>query len=162
MKTAIVFYSMSGNTADTAAKIAAQLGADLIRIAPETAYPTAGMKKFLWGGKSALMGETPALQPYAFDAAAYDLVIFGSPVWAGCYAPPLRTFIHEQAAGLSGKRFAAFVCQGGSGADKALKKLRISLGIDTFDAVLSLNDPKDRPAPENDKRIADFCNLLQA
>ncbi|MBR4726316.1 MAG: NAD(P)H-dependent oxidoreductase [Clostridia bacterium] len=160
MKTAVVYYSMSGNTAQTAEKIAAQLDADLYRIAPVKAYPDAGAKKFIWGGKSALMGETPPLQPYVFPAAAYDRVIFGTPVWASCYAPPLRTFIREQAQALQGKTFAAFACQGGSGADKALKKLRITLGIDKFAAVLALNDPKDRPAPENDKRIADFCRLV--
>ncbi|MBQ6266580.1 MAG: NAD(P)H-dependent oxidoreductase [Clostridia bacterium] len=162
MKTVIVYYSMSGNTAQTAEKIAAQLGADLLRIAPVTAYPDAGAKKFIWGGKSALMGEAPRLQPYKFNAADYDRVIFGTPVWASCYAPPLRTFIKENAPALQGKPFAAYACQGGSGADKALKKLRISLGIEKFAAVLALNDPKDRPAPENDKRIADFCKLLKA
>ena len=160
MKTAVVYYSMSGNTAQTAEKIAEQLDADLIRIAPVSAYPDSGMRKFIWGGKSALMGETPQLQPYTFRAEAYDRVIFGSPVWASCYAPPLRTFIKEQADSLQGKHFAAFVCQSGSGADKALKKLQLTL-VAHLEAVLALNDPKDKPSPVNEKRIADFCKLLK-
>ena len=70
MKTAIVYYSMSGNVEQTANAVADAIGADLIRLQPEKAYPDKGAKKFLWGGKSALMGETPTLQSYTFDAAA--------------------------------------------------------------------------------------------
>ena len=38
MKTAVVYYSMSGNTQQTAEKIADALGADLIRIEPKKEY----------------------------------------------------------------------------------------------------------------------------
>lgn len=47
MKTAIVYYSMGGNTEFAAKKIADKIGADLIRIEPEKAYPDKGFKKFL-------------------------------------------------------------------------------------------------------------------
>lgn len=89
MKTAIVYYSMSGNTRYAAERIAQTIGADLIPLVPTKAYPDSGFKKFFWGGKSALMGDKPALEPYAFDPNAYDLVILGTPVWAGTIAPPL-------------------------------------------------------------------------
>ena len=81
MKTAIVYYSMSGNTAITAEKLAEGTGADLIRIAPEKAYPDRGFRKFLWGGKSAVMAEKPPLRPYDFHAEDFDRVIIGFPVW---------------------------------------------------------------------------------
>ena len=52
MKTAIVYYSMLGNTDYAAGKIAEELRkggeVDLIRIEPEQAYPDKGAKKFLW------------------------------------------------------------------------------------------------------------------
>jgi multimeric flavodoxin WrbA len=41
------------------------------------------------------MAETPELEPYTFDASAYDRIVFGFPVWAGIVTPPLRTFIKE-------------------------------------------------------------------
>ena len=63
MKTAIVYYSMGGNTALAAGKLAEGLDADLIEVKPVKAFPDKGLKKFLWGGKSAVMAETPALQP---------------------------------------------------------------------------------------------------
>ena len=160
MKTAIVYYSMSGNTAITAEKLAEGTGADLIRIAPEKAYPDRGFRKFLWGGKSAVMAETPVLQPYTFDAEQYDLVILGFPVWAGSFAPPLRTFVQENKEVLRGRKIAAFACQSGSGAEKAFRKLQDSLGTNAFTATLILIDPKSRPKEDNDRKIADFMAKL--
>ncbi len=151
---------MSGNCEFTAKKIADAIGADLIRIEPEKAYPDSGFKKFFWGGKAAMMSETPALKPYDFDAPAYDLIIFGFPVWAANPTPPIRSFIKENADKLQGKKFAAFACQSGSGAEKALAKLKAMPGIGSLEAELILNDPKDRPAPENDRAIAAFCAKL--
>ena len=58
MKTAVVYYSMSGNTKLIAEKIAGDLNADLIEIFPENSYPDKGFRKYFWGGKSAVMGES--------------------------------------------------------------------------------------------------------
>jgi len=121
MKTAIVYYSMSGNTAATAKKAAENLNADLIEIKPEKSFPDKGFRKFLWGGKSAVMAETPKLMPYTFEPDKYDLVVIGFPVWASNVAPPVRTFVSENKELLRNKRIAAFACQGGSDAEKALK-----------------------------------------
>ena len=157
MKTVVVYYSMSGNTDFAAREIAARLDAALLRIEPERSYPDRGFKKFLWGGKSAVMAETPPLRPYEFAAADFEQIIFGFPVWAGNVAPPLRTFIRDNAAALAGKELAAFACEGGSGADKAFRRLRDCLGIGALRAELVLIDPKDRPSAENGEKLAAFC-----
>lgn len=157
MKTAVVYYSQSGNTEYAARKIAAILGADLIPIKPVKAFPDKGFRKFFWGGKSAVMAETPELVPYAFDSAACDRVVFGFPVWAGNVTPPLRTFIRDNREALKGKRVAAFACQSGSGAEKAFGKLAACLGLETLAARLVLIDPNDRPDEGNEARIAEFC-----
>lgn len=160
MKTAIVYYSMSGNTQQTAERVASQLNADLIRIDPVKEYPSKGFRKFIWGGKSAVMGDTPKLQPYTF-ADGYERIIFGSPVWASSFAPPIRSFIKENRDRLTGKTMAAFVCYSGGGADKALEKLRQFLKIDSFAAELILIDPKDQPKQENEEKLKAFCEKLQ-
>ena len=157
MKTAVVYYSMSGNCEFVAKKIAEKTGADLIRLEPEKVYPSSGFRKFLWGGKSAVMGETPALKPYTFDADSYDRIIFGFPVWASNPTPPIRTFIRDNGAALRGKKLAAFTCFSGGGADKALAKLKKLLDVDSLEAELILVDPKTAPAPENEDKIKAFC-----
>ena len=160
MKTLIVFYSMSENCVYTAEHIAKRTGADLRRIDPVKAYPDTGFKKFYWAGKSAVMGESPALQSYTFNARDYDRIIFGFPVWAGTFAPPIRTFIKENGKEIRGKRIAAFTCMSGNGGTRALEKLKSLLKTDILEAEMVLIDPKEKPNPENEKSIQAFCEKL--
>ena len=161
MKTAVVYYSMSGNCEYTAKKIARSIDADLIRLEPQKAYPDSGAKKFFWAGKSAVMGEAPALKPYKFKAPAYERIIFGFPVWAANPTPPIRTFIRENEDKLRGKKFSAFACQSGNGAEKALAKLKKMLGTDDLEAELILIDPLEKPDPGKDQAITGFCEKLR-
>lgn len=154
MKTAIVFYSQSGNVRWVAQQMAEILKADLIELECVKQYPDKGFKKFYWGGKSAVMQETPKLQPYVFNGEEYDRIILGSPVWASNIAPPLRTFIKENQEALVEKKTAAFVCMSGSGGQKALNKLE---KLVTLCAQLVLIDPLERPSRDNDALIRDFC-----
>jgi len=160
MKALIVYYSLEGNTDWAAKAIAASLGADLLRLEPARAYPSSGFKKFFWGGKSAVMAETPRLQPYDFRPERYDCIVFGFPVWAGNVTPPLRTFVKENLEALQGKRIAAFACQSGTGAEKAFGKLKQCLTISSLEAELVLIDPKARPNDGNGEKIEAFCNGL--
>lgn len=160
MKTAIVYYSMSGNTKYVADKIAEKIDADIIRIEPVTAYPDKGAKKFFWGGKSAVMGETPALQPYEFSAEKYDSIILGTPVWASNFAPPIRSFLKEN-QGIQGKKLAVFTCFSGGGADKAIEKMKKYIGIEEFAAELILVDPKENVKAEDEVKIDAFCERLE-
>ena len=148
MKTLIVYYTLEGNTHYAAKKIASELGADVLRIKPVRIYPRKGFRKFFWGGKSAVMAETPELAPYEFDSS-----------WAGNVTPPIRTFIKEN--DLSGKHIAAFACQSGAGAEKAFEKLKAALGIGELEAELVLIDPKAKPDPMNDEKIRGFCGKLK-
>ena len=160
MKTLIVYYSMSGNVEFIAKELAEKLQADTLRLEPETSYPDKGMKKFLWGGKSALMGEKPVLKPYEAKLEDYDRIVIGTPVWASTFAPPIRTFVEENREALKGKEFSAIVCYAGSGAAKAIDKLRTLLGIEAFQAELALIDPKGRPSEKTAESIEDFLTEL--
>lgn len=161
MKNAVVYYSLTGNTDLTAKKISEALGAKLIRIKPVKDYPDSGAKKFLWGGKSAVMKDEPELLPYSFNAGEYDRVIFGTPVWASTFTPPIRTFINENRDALKGKRIALFTCFSGGGAEKAINKLMKYLEIDSIDSKLILIDPKDKPDPANDEKTEAFISSLK-
>ena len=66
MKTLIVYYTLEGNTHYAAKKIASKIGADVLRIKPVKTYPKKGFRKFFWGGKSAVMAETPELEPLSW------------------------------------------------------------------------------------------------
>ena len=107
------------------------------------------------------MAEKPELEPYDVDLSEYDQVIFGFPVWAGTFTPPLRTFISENKEGLKNKNVAAFACQSGAGAEKAFSKLKDCIGIDSFVASAIFIDPKDKPSEENTHKLNEFCKKLR-
>ncbi|MBO4229569.1 MAG: hypothetical protein J5938_04375 [Clostridia bacterium] len=158
----VVYYSLSGNSAYVAHRIARLIGAKELALNPEVPYPSGGFRKFFFGGKSAVTKEAPALLPYSVDWDAVDTVILGTPVWAGTFVPPLRTFLREQGAFLADKRVAAFACSSGGSAEKALERLRAEASVGSFLETLSLVDPKDRPSGEKEQALFSFCEKISA
>ena len=161
MKTAVVFYSLTGNTEYSAGIIAKERNADHIRIAPKKEYPKKGLGKFFHGGKDASFGLKPELLAYDFDADAYYTVVLATPVWASNITPPMRTFITDNKEKLSGKKLGLLLCFLGGGDKKAEDKAKELLGIEGFDASLTLLDPLNKKSEENDKAIAEFCGKLK-
>ena len=160
MKKAIVYYSMSGNTEYVANKIKNQISSDIIRLYPVNEYPNSGFKKYFWGGKSAVMKESPKLEKYAFDANKYDEIIIGSPIWAGNVTPPIRTFIKENKAKLKNKKISIFLCYSGLGAKKVLDSLKKELEINNFNKTIFLLDPKDKNSKEIESAIDNFIKMI--
>ena len=149
---------MLGNTVYAAQRIAELTGADLLQIHPKKAYPDKGFMKFYWGGKSAVMAKEPELLPYEFHPERYDLIIFGTPVWAGTVAPPIRTFVSENREALKNRKTAAFVCCSVSG-NRALKKMKELLGSEEFVSEAAFIDPKERRDCE--EQIREFCRKTE-
>lgn len=158
MKTLIVYYSLEGFTKSWAERIAKESGADLLALHPVKEYPNSGAKKFLWGGKSALMGDKPKLQPYIFNAEKYGRIIFAYPVWASSLTPPIRSFIEENKDKLKGKSIGAIATFMGSGAQKSIKKLTKLLGEEPQPQLI-LTDLDDKKA-ENEQNAAGFIRQL--
>ncbi len=160
MQTLIVYYSLEGNTEFVVNTISKKLSADVLKLVPKKAYSDKGFSKFFWGGKSAVMAETPELESYTTDLSKYDQVVIGFPVWAGTFTPPIRTFVRDNKDGLRGKRISVFACQSGAGAEKAFAKLRDFIGVNEFYTNMILIDPKAKPSDKNDLTMDKFCELL--
>lgn len=161
MRDLIVYYSLEGNTEYVAKRLKEELSARIRCLTPKKAYSTKGFSKFFWGGKSAIMAEKPELEPVDIDLSEVDRIIFGFPVWASNFAPPIRTFIENNREALAGKRFAAFACQAGSGGEKAIAKLAKCLNETAFEQTAVFNDPKARRSEETDLMIDKFANALK-
>ena len=159
MKTLIVYYSLEGNTDYMAKRIADATGADTLRLVPKKAYRDKGFLKILLGGKSAIMGEKPELEPYDPELDMYDKVIIGFPVWASTITPPVRTFADENRDELKEKSVSAFCCEAGSGGDKALEELSRFIGKD-LDYTAIFIDPKKHPSDENEEALTEFLKEL--
>lgn len=114
MKTLIVYYSFEGSTEYFANALAKKLDADILSLKPVKELKSKGFSKFIWGGMQAVMKKKPLLENYSFDSSNYDTIIFGTPIWANSFAPPLATFFAKES--LSGKNLALFYCfEGGVG-----------------------------------------------
>ena len=142
--------------------MAKKLDADVLRLIPKKAYKDKGFAKFFWGGKSAVMAESPKLEEYDADLSAYERIVFGFPVWASNFTPPLRTFIRDNKSALQDKSIAAFACQSGAGAEKALAKLEHFIGAGPFSATAVFIDPRQRQTESTDAAIDEFAEKLRA
>ncbi|MCI1208027.1 MAG: NAD(P)H-dependent oxidoreductase [Treponema sp.] len=126
MKTLVLYYSYEGTTATIAKAIAEQLGADCERLSVVNEPKKNGLGKFVWGGSQVLMKRLPRIEPLKYKPESYDLLVIGTPVWAGSYVPAIRTLFHTFR--FSGKKTAFFYTDlGGPGhiaehMEKALSK----------------------------------------
>jgi flavodoxin len=124
MKTAVVYYSYEGNCAFIAGQIKSRLGAELVALETVDKKKRTGLAKYAWGGSQVFMHKKPALKPCNFDPGAYDLIVLGTPVWAGSPSPAIASFLSS--VKITGKRIALFVCHAG-GKGKALEKFEALL-----------------------------------
>lgn len=155
-KTLIVYYSFEGNTRCAARLLAEKLGAETLELEPVRDYPRSSVGKYVFGGAAASFSAEPELKPYAFEPDQYDLIVLGSPVWAGRTAPPMNTFLKRW--DLRGRRVAAFACSSGGRAEKMLSGIAERTG--GLAAAVSLIDPASHPA-EAEQALARFAQELR-
>ncbi|MDR1108962.1 MAG: flavodoxin [Spirochaetaceae bacterium] len=157
MKTAVVYYSYEGNCALIAELIKNALGADLIELRTEEDKKRQGLSKYLWGGRQVMMKETPSLKPYGFNPEAYDLIIFGTPVWAGSPAPALHTFFKEKK--INHKKIALFCCHAG-GKGKVFDKIKDKLPGNTMVGEIDFINPAKQDRQEVLNKLTAWLKAL--
>lgn len=94
-KTAVIYYSYSGNTKSIAQKIAKELNADLFELEPATPYSSDNDVVVDQGKKEVESKFEPKLKPLKFSLASYDKVVLGTPVWWYAFAPVMRSFVNH-------------------------------------------------------------------
>lgn len=161
-KTALIYFSLSGNTDYVAKRIAEEIGnqtkLDIIKLEPVKPYADKGPMKFVKGGAAATFGSKPELKPYDFQVKDYDTVILGTPVWAGTITPPLRTFM--LANKLKGKNIALFLSCSSGNIDRCLGKLNKYLKKTNIIATISLVDPLKTNNEDDLKEISKFVKEI--
>ena len=157
MKALTVFYSLDGNTRHVAEAVARELKADLLDLKPVADIPSSGPLKILKGGYQVMAKKKPELQPMAYAPSEYDLILIGSPVWAGCYAPALRTFL----AGVewTGKTVALFLTHAGGKGD-AMAKLREALSGAAVVGEIDFVSPLKKDPAAAAKRAAEWAREI--
>ena len=129
MKTAVVYYSWSGNTRFAAETIAKKAGADIFEIKAETPYNN-DFGKCCDEAKPECYGKTlrPIKPIEGLDLAKYDIVFVGTPNWWGTMAPPVCTWVTQSKDALKGKTVCLFQTHGGGGMQRVGKDFAELIG----------------------------------
>jgi flavodoxin len=110
MKICIIYHSETGNTRHVAQHIASAFDAYLIEVCDTASYSR--LTRFLVWCKMARGEEKTTIEPSSPDVSEYDLVVFGSPVWAFKPTPAIHAAI-DGLKGCMGKPAVAFSTHGG-------------------------------------------------
>lgn len=143
----VTYYSKTGNTRKVAEEISRVLGGDLDEIKDSKNWE--GPSRILSGSLSALLKRKTEIST-GKDPSGYDLVVVGTPVWAGRPAPAVRTYLSKNKLNK-----VAFFCTCGSHPAK------------TFDVMEELSSRplaklsiKERELPGKEE-IEKFCEKLK-
>ena len=156
MKICIIYHSETGNTRHVARHIASAFDAHLIEVCDTASYSR--LTRFLVRCKMARGEEKTTIEPTSPDVSEYDLVVFGSPVWAFKPTPPIHAAI-DGLEGCMGKPAVAFSTHGGrpGQTDETFKKWIEARGMIL---VAVTNIPQN--AIENEKEIKELVALISA
>lgn len=151
-KCLIVFFSLTGNAEFIAETVAAKfrpgIKTELMDLNPEKRCKKIGFSSILRGGAEVVFKCKPRINLSDADPGKYDLIIIGTPVWAGTFTPALRSFFSK--VKLQGKKIALFICHAG-GPGKTIANMESQL---KGNLVIARADFKDPKKDENNYRKA--------
>lgn len=81
-----------------------------------------GLVGYIRSGKEAMRKTHPKILPITHDPSKYDIIVVGTPNWAGTMSSPMRSYLKE-----NGKKMkkVAFVCvQGGRGHERVFSHIQ--------------------------------------
>lgn len=125
-KTLVAYFSATGTTAEAAQQLAKAADADLYEIRPLQPYTDADLD---WNDKQSRSSvemkdrkSRPAIKGRLENAAQYDTVYIGFPIWWYTAPTIINTFIEQ--TDLAGKTIITFATSGGSSVSKATRDLK--------------------------------------
>jgi flavodoxin len=119
MKALVIYYSRTGRTKKVAETIADVLTCDKEEIIDT--QKRSGPIGFLRSGYQARQKSLINIKEPRKDLLEYDLVIIGTPVWAGTVSSPVRTFIYTYRDRLNAIAF--FSTHGGDESQKEFSEM---------------------------------------
>jgi flavodoxin len=133
--TLVVYFSRTGYTRRVAEEIARAAGADCQEIRERSSRR--GFLGYWRSAREALRGTAIEIEPGSLNPRDYELVVLGTPVWAGNVSSPVRAYIARHRRDFA--RIALFCTEGGSGAEKVLQRMA-TLGDQTPVATAFFTD----------------------
>jgi flavodoxin len=159
VKTAVIYFSYEGNCALVAESIKAALNADVFEIKIRDGKKRTGFAKYFWGCLEVMTNKKPELLPLSIDINAFDLIILGTPVWAGSPTPAMVSFLSK--TGIAGKKIALFCCHAG-GKGKVFNKLKAMLPGNTIAGEIDFDKAAKEESAGLKQKISEWAKTLGA
>jgi len=145
MKISIIYNSYSGNTRGVAEKVHAACGGELIEVVSKE-Y-SSKITAYTLGCYRAMKGMSDPIEPKTIDVTADDIIVIGTPVWAGKATPAINAAV-AALDGCKGKKAVVFATCGKDGGEslpiikKALEERGVTVaGEFVFDRA-GVKDPE--------------------
>lgn len=134
MAVCVIYHSETGNTRAVAEDLVTAIGGDQIEVRDLAGYSKVG--RYLRGAPRAMRRECADIEPATIDVSGYEVVVIGSPVWAGNPTPAINAAV-VALSGIEGKAAVVFCTSGGAprGALERLQAMLASRGADVRGAV---------------------------
>ncbi len=155
MKVLVVFYSRSGNTRAVGRQVAAMLDAAVEEI--QDPANRKGLVGFLRSGFEGVREKPAKIRPPVEAVSKYDLVVIGTPIWAGKLASPMRAYLNQVRGRLPK---VAFFCTSGGGGYQAVLDAMAQLAAAPSVASVELKQVEVKSG-DLDELLNDFCSRLR-
>jgi flavodoxin len=143
MSRCVIFHSHTGVTRSLAQKIKAACGTDLIEVMLKKAYNSLSL--YTLGMYRAIKGGQDQIEQKKIDIAGYDLVVLGTPVWAGKPTPAFNAALAALKGHEGKKAIIVATCKGQPGQTAGIVRKRLeTMGLKVIGVfVFTQADLKD-------------------
>jgi flavodoxin len=144
MKTSIIYNSYSGNTRGVAEKVQAACGGTLVEVTSK--QYSSKLTAYTIGCYRAMKEMNDPIEPERIDVSSDDVIVIGTPVWAGKATPAINAAVGAL-QGCAGKKAVIFATCGGKEKETLplLRKALESRGVTVAGAFVfdkdGLKDP---------------------
>lgn len=153
MKALIAYYSLTGNTEQVAQGLA-KLMEEQHEVVVRRVESSRGFSYF--HVLLALIGGTIPIRPLDVDTDSFNLIILGSPIWAGSPVPAINTFIDD--LGAKGTICPFITCRANN--PGAIDKMRVRLkkhGLNIGSHAIFVFSPKESL---DNERLKEFAHAI--
>lgn len=130
-KILVVYYSRTGRTKKVAEAIAAKLGADIEEIVDTT--PRKGLRAIFHSTLDGLFNRTTDIKEPVKDPYDYDLVVVGTPIWAGSVCAPVRDYFTWTEGSI--RKVAFFLTHGSIGEGRVFHQMEAMSGAKPLETM---------------------------
>jgi flavodoxin len=150
----VVYYSRDGSTRKVAEQIGITVKGSVHIDQIHTRVNYHGKWGYMKAGRDAMFRRTPLIRSMK-NTLEYDLIIVGTPNWAGRMAAPVRSYLVKNRDKF--KKIAFFCVQGGSGGEKVIAEMqKMHKPVETM--IISERDIRSNKYKD---KVKDFCNSLK-